>query len=154
MERITLLLMIPVALAGLAAIGAPFGTTILGLVAIGKIRRSAGKLYGLPLAVFDALLFPLLLLDGLILVVVAAVVMFGLSILAVLYNSPAGAFAKLMAILPEALTLGIGLPIIAWVDYRIVRIVWHKLTEFESPPKPIAAASDAGQGCETSSAER
>ncbi len=44
----------------------PFGTTILGWMAVSQIRRSAGKLYGLWLAVFDGLLFPLLALDWLI----------------------------------------------------------------------------------------
>ncbi|MBC8126655.1 MAG: protein kinase [Gloeobacteraceae cyanobacterium ES-bin-144] len=43
-----------------------FGTTILGWIAVAQIRRSAGKLYGMWLAVFDGLLFPLLLLAGLI----------------------------------------------------------------------------------------
>jgi len=42
---------------------APFGTTILGWIAATQIRRSAGKLYGIGLALFDALLFPLLALD-------------------------------------------------------------------------------------------
>ncbi len=49
----------------LIAVGfsAPFGTTICGLVSLSQIRRSNGRLYGLPLALFDALLFPLLVLD-------------------------------------------------------------------------------------------
>ena len=42
---------------------APFITTILGWIAIPQIRRSAGKLYGMWLAVFDGLLFPLFALD-------------------------------------------------------------------------------------------
>ena len=62
-----LVLIFAAAVAGLIALAAPFGTTILGFVAIGHIRRSTGELYGLPLAVFDALLFPLLLLDVLLL---------------------------------------------------------------------------------------
>ena len=45
---------------------APFGSTILGWIAVSQIRRSAGKLYGLGLALFDGLLFPLLALNGLI----------------------------------------------------------------------------------------
>jgi predicted Ser/Thr protein kinase len=45
---------------------APLGTTILGWVAVSQIRRSAGKIYGLGLAVFDELLFPLLAVTGLI----------------------------------------------------------------------------------------
>ena len=48
------------------AFTAPLGATLLGWIAVTQIRRSAGKLYGLGLAVFDGLLFPLLALDGLI----------------------------------------------------------------------------------------
>ena len=40
--------------------------TILGWISVSQIRRSAGRLYGLGLAVFDGLLFPLLALDGLV----------------------------------------------------------------------------------------
>ena len=50
----------------LLALTAPFGATILGCVALAQIRRSAGKLHGLGLAFFDAMLFPLLFLDALI----------------------------------------------------------------------------------------
>jgi serine/threonine protein kinase len=42
---------------------APMGTTLCGWVSIAQIRHSAGKLYGLGLGLFDALLFPLLLLN-------------------------------------------------------------------------------------------
>jgi hypothetical protein len=56
-----MLLGLPFALLGLTA---PFGTTFLGWIAVAQIRRSAGKLYGLGLAVFDGLLFPLLALDA------------------------------------------------------------------------------------------
>ncbi|HDY65588.1 MAG TPA: hypothetical protein ENH84_05080 [Phycisphaerae bacterium] len=38
-------------------------STILGFVSISQIRHSAGCLYGLGVALFDAVLFPLLLLD-------------------------------------------------------------------------------------------
>ena len=47
----------------LPGITAPFGTTILGVVALSDIRHSQGRITGLPLAVFDALFYPLLLLD-------------------------------------------------------------------------------------------
>ena len=47
-------------------IAAPFGTTILGWIAVSQINRSAGRLYGRGLAVADGLLFPLLVLDSLI----------------------------------------------------------------------------------------
>jgi serine/threonine protein kinase len=55
------LLMFAVAGVGFTA---PFGTTILGCVAIGEIRRSAGRLYGLKLALADALFFPLFTLNA------------------------------------------------------------------------------------------
>jgi len=42
----------------------PFGTTVLAWIAVAKIRRSSGRLFGLGLAVFNGLLFPLLALDG------------------------------------------------------------------------------------------
>jgi serine/threonine protein kinase len=54
----------------LLCIAALVATTILGWIAVSQIRRSAGKLHGLWLAVFDGLLFPLLALDGLIFVAV------------------------------------------------------------------------------------
>ncbi|WP_395748959.1 protein kinase domain-containing protein [Prosthecobacter sp.] len=48
---------------------APIGATIVGWLAVTRIRHSAGKIYGLGLAVFDALFFPLLALDGLMVAV-------------------------------------------------------------------------------------
>jgi serine/threonine protein kinase len=42
-----------------------FGTTILGWISVSQIRRSAGKLRGMGLAVFDGLLFPLIGLNAL-----------------------------------------------------------------------------------------
>ena len=45
---------------------APFATTVLGLLALGQIQRSNGATYGLSLALFDSLLFPLLLIDALV----------------------------------------------------------------------------------------
>ncbi len=43
-----------------------FATTILGLIAVLQIRHSGGRLHGLGLALFDALLFPLIILNLLI----------------------------------------------------------------------------------------
>ena len=50
----------------LLTITAPLGATILGWIAVRHIRRSAGMLRGLGLAVFDGILFPLVALDALI----------------------------------------------------------------------------------------
>ena len=47
---------------GLIAVSSGLGMTICGIMAIVQIRRSAGKIYGMPLALFDVLLYPLLTL--------------------------------------------------------------------------------------------
>jgi predicted Ser/Thr protein kinase len=52
-------------------LAAPFGTTILGGIAVTQIRHSAGRLYGLGLALADVLLFPLLIIDLMIWYVIA-----------------------------------------------------------------------------------
>lgn len=51
-----------------------FFATLLGWISVTQIRRSAGKLDGLWLAVFDGLFFPLLALDALILAASGAVI--------------------------------------------------------------------------------
>ncbi|MGD9747251.1 MAG: protein kinase [Verrucomicrobiales bacterium] len=58
-----LAILIPALILGVSA---PFGTTILGWVAVSQIRRSAGRIHGLPLALFDGLLFPLMALSAVI----------------------------------------------------------------------------------------
>ncbi|MBN2270168.1 MAG: serine/threonine protein kinase [Sedimentisphaerales bacterium] len=47
----------------IVGIAAPFAVTILGFVSIWEIRRSRGSLAGLPLALADAILFPLIVVD-------------------------------------------------------------------------------------------
>lgn len=44
--------------------GAPIGATVFGSLAIQRIKRSSGRIRGLPLAVADVILFPLLILGG------------------------------------------------------------------------------------------
>ena len=44
----------------------PFATTILGFISISQIRASKGKLVGKPLALIDALFYPILAFDGLL----------------------------------------------------------------------------------------
>ena len=62
----TRLAMLSIWLVWLLGASAQLGTTILGWVAVTQIRRSAGNIRGLRLAVFDGLLFPLLVLDAII----------------------------------------------------------------------------------------
>jgi len=58
-----LAILIPALILGVAG---PFGTTILGWVAVSQIRRSAGRIHGLQLALFDGLVFPLMTLGAVI----------------------------------------------------------------------------------------
>jgi hypothetical protein len=92
---------------GLLGLSAPFGTTILGLVAIGHIRRSGGRIYGMGLAVFDALLFPLLVLDGLMVLCAA-----------LLHDDLTGSLAW-------AVVVGLVLAVVA--DVVIAWLVWRAL---------------------------
>jgi tRNA A-37 threonylcarbamoyl transferase component Bud32 len=103
---------------------APFATTILGWMAVAKIRRSDGKLYGLPLALFDGLLFPLLALDlGLLFVS-------GLSMASIPHSFWArlGPMAGKFAIL----ILGVVTSVVA--DTWVVRFVCAKVNEKERGP--------------------
>jgi hypothetical protein len=45
------------------SIVAPFASTALGLLGISEIRNSNGRVYGMPLAVFVSLFYPILVLD-------------------------------------------------------------------------------------------
>ena len=116
---LVLFITLPLVLLGFTS---PFGTTILGWVAVSQIRRSAGKLHGLWLAVFDGLFFPLLALDA---------VIFGLGWMVV----------KLLVVGQpgDVLTIGaeLGMSFALWlclvtlisvvVDWLIIRRVWRAL---------------------------
>jgi len=83
---------------------APFGTTILGYVALSHIRHSDGRLHGLGLALFDLLLFPILFVDG-------AVFMF--LVVAGVNPNMAGFY------------WGVGSLISVMLDFFIIRKVWR-----------------------------
>jgi len=103
-------------LLSLVGMPAPFGTTILGWVAVSQIRRSAGKLYGMWLAVFDGLFFPLLLLDGIIV------------------DALTKAF-QLFHIAPSSLIFwGVS----ALIDFFIVRAVWRAVNKSSAGILPAA----------------
>jgi len=95
------------------------GFTLLGWIAVSQIRRSAGKLYGMWLAVFDGLLFPLLAVDGLFLV--AAVVIYFSIMSPFGYNGhgDAGPLTLVAILLCGVVVVSIV------VDFLIIRAVWR-----------------------------
>jgi tRNA A-37 threonylcarbamoyl transferase component Bud32 len=124
---------------------APFGTTILGTVAISQIRQSRGRLYGLGLAVFDALFFPLLLLDALII---------GAGFIALRVHTSAQMAAQI-ARGPTVVSpvwasywwLGlVVLGIIVLVDWLIIRAVWRAANKpLEGKPSAAGETGAAAQ---------
>jgi serine/threonine protein kinase/sugar lactone lactonase YvrE len=102
----------------------PVGMTSLGWLAVGQIRRSAGKLCGLGLALFDGLLFPLLALDF----VVAGI-----------------AFKLLPNFRSEQLQwlevaivigwIGLALALDAWISWKVWRAVNTNATPIQKPDR-------------------
>jgi tRNA A-37 threonylcarbamoyl transferase component Bud32 len=108
---------------------APLGTTILGWIAVAKIRRSSGRLCGLRLAVFDGLLFPLLALDAMIGGAwIVAAKLFAIFVLK-LHDS-------LFADISDALIwLLFAVTITAWIDFQVIRRVWRAMNNpLDGPP--------------------
>jgi hypothetical protein len=111
----------------LLGMAAPFGTSILGWMAVGRIRRSGGRLYGLGLALFDGLLFPLLVLDILLYVFWRVVVAIAISI------GPLGFWAALgrptysLADRNWPLIFVLATATSLLVDWLIVRCAWRRL---------------------------
>jgi hypothetical protein len=111
----------------LAAIGA----TMLGWVAISQIRRSAGKLRGMKLAVFDGLLFPLLALNGLIGWIVWLVWMVASSI-----TSKDFGYGSASTALVVLSSLPIAIPLTRYIIRRVWRAV-HADSAAVPPAKPF-----------------
>ncbi|MDT8299881.1 MAG: serine/threonine-protein kinase [Sedimentisphaerales bacterium] len=120
----------------LLALSSVFGTTILGLVAISHIRHSAGRLYGMGLALFDALLFPLLLLDA------AIIACFWL-----MFRIP------IVLPLPGVFKLGFALllagAICIVIDFFIVRMAWRQANRGLVPVQPDGTFTATGAIPET-----
>jgi len=137
--------LLPGGLFSLLALTAPVGATILGWVAVSQIRRSAGRLRGLGLAVFDGLFFPLLTLDGLI----AGAVVLGFRIFAQSLRH----FASSAIGLPSwMLMLGVFgiLGILVLLHYLIVRRVWRAVSQ----PQQVPADSSRREEVQTESERR
>ena len=119
-------------------ITAPFGTTILGWIAVSQIRRSAGKLYGMWLAVFDGLLFPLLLLDALTILVCRALIQMyvrplGQAMIGEIHSYPR-LFPRFAYFVyrHQEISIFVGIAIALAVDLFIVRRVWRAVSQ---PPR-------------------
>jgi hypothetical protein len=92
-------------------IASPFVTTILGLVSLSQIRASKGKLIGKPLALIDALFYPLLVFDGL----------FVALLFLIIASIPDGHLA-----LTETMAL-MGYILVVIIDLIIVAVAWLKI---------------------------
>ena len=103
---------------------APVGVTILGWVAVSQIRRSAGKLHGLWLAVFDGLLFPLLALNLSIGPLVWVILGIVVSLIA---PGTHGSPSTIGVIL---LSLPIGIPLSWLIIHRVWRAVNKGIADF------------------------
>jgi serine/threonine protein kinase len=140
LRLVAMLLLIP----GVVGLFSPFATTILGILAISQIRNAKGKLYGLPLAVFDALVYPLLVLDAVLLTIGYFLLVFIFSdVLQFTYNSPQRNFG------PVLLTAVLVLPLVIILNVWLVRLTWRaaadglNATSRPMPPReaiPRAAA--------------
>ena len=99
----------------------PIGVPILGYVALNQIRRSAGRLYGLGLALFDLLAFPLLALDA----AIAGLGIFAARASASYWSSAAGTYGDLVGVVAVLLI------VVACVviDFLTIRRVWGAVTQ-------------------------
>jgi len=120
-----------------------FGTTILGWIAVSQIRRLAGKLYGLGLAVFDGLFFPLIVLLVFIWICIGGGIMTPIldSDISDNHEDVIGG----ICVLATVLLWGIA-------DYFIIRLVWRAVNKplvslpntppASSPSQPPLAKSE------------
>jgi serine/threonine protein kinase/signal peptidase I len=119
---------------GLVLIG-PLVTSALGWTAVRQIRRSAGKLVGLGLALFDGLFFPLLLLDA----IIAGLWVFADKLLAVYVRHLGGSL--FVSLWDYSIWVLLLMFMLIWVDLQIVRRVWCVVNK---PVKPESTANGFG----------
>ncbi|MGO8764013.1 MAG: protein kinase domain-containing protein [Limisphaerales bacterium] len=112
------------------------GTTILGWVSIGQIRRSEGRLEGMWLAMFDGLMLPVLLLDILILfVLLLANKLLNFYVLSAWYPSLKD---SMVLNLPHFIVwLLVTTAAVVGSDYAIIRRVWRAVN---APPNGSRAS--------------
>jgi serine/threonine protein kinase len=113
------------------------GTTILGWVATGQIRRSEGRRCGMWLAVSDGLLFPVLVLD--------VVLLLGLLLANKCLNI--WLLTRWYPVLAEhaflnnphfLIWLAITTAVVIWIDYTIIRRIWRTVNKLTNQPsRPV-----------------
>ena len=113
----------------------PLLTSVLGWMAVAQIRRSAGRLGGLKLALFDGLFFPLLLLDAMI----GGVGVFLDKLLAVYVRHLGGSLFVNLGDFAVWFFLMLG--IIIWVDTTIIRRVWRAVNSRNTSAPPVDSPS-------------
>ncbi len=86
----------------------PFASTALGFVSISQIRNSNGAIYGMPLAVFVSLFYPIILLDLIL-------VFLGWTFLGTLARS---------SLIPLAWFF-----LILLIDYLLIRYTWRTVNQ-------------------------
>ncbi len=131
MRIVAMVLLVP----GVVGLVSPFATTLLGILAISQIRNAKGKLYGLPLAVFDALVYPLLLLD--VLLVWLGFLLFVMVLSLVLQLGPNQSMTVMG---PLLLTVLLIVPMVLVLDAWLVRLAWqaaNKGLEGKEEKKPL-----------------
>ena len=131
------LLLLPILLPILVA---PIGVPIMGYCAIHRIRHSGGQLYGLPLALFDLLVFPLLFLD--VLVGAGWYMLVQLTWPKSSAGDPAGLLDNIVG--PLIATTALTVASVIAVDFLIIRKAWraaNKPLDIATPPPHPAPSS-------------
>ena len=125
-----------------------FFATLLGWIAVTQIRRSHGARYGMWLAVFDGLIFPLLTLDALILSAAGAVVY-------MLQPSSDMAIVPVWLLLVLACQVVFTAACVVVADVFIIRAVWRAVNSSapssarqrrQLPGEPESLSRPAGDG--------
>jgi tRNA A-37 threonylcarbamoyl transferase component Bud32 len=115
------------------------GTTILGWVSIGQIRRSEGRLDGMWLAMFDGLMLPLLILDILILfALLFANKLLNFYVLSAWY--PALKDSMVLNLPHFLVWLLVTTAAVVGSDYAVIRRVWRPMN---APPNGSRASGGA-----------
>ncbi|MHB1157213.1 MAG: protein kinase domain-containing protein [Phycisphaerales bacterium] len=125
--------------------------TFCGIVSISQIRHSAGRLYGLGLALFDALFFSLLVLDGLLLWIWRGII----RILVDFYSNPSpdppgphfspAAMTRVANMVSQyqVIVFLVGVVVVLVLDSLIIRCAWRAVNQRLGPTTPHRTSEGA-----------